>query len=301
MIPRGALLTATAAPGAGGSVDGVLYDVQFIDGSCIELFDGCDEASDFKFQTFDAARSGAMLALLDQVLVDTGIPGQDFESSVDLVNGCSATNQCLILTPFTVDPELKISMLINRPLPSSDTLVGGTGNPFDPAQSTVSEVDRVYAVWSLPAEPTPASFQYTALFNISADPHERFDRSADFPDVLAVMCARRTARSAIARTRAVPRLPPVASTQYPAGRRARPLSPLAHLYLLRSSAYTPTNVSKRAHTCGRGRDTRTAERCTMAQEVSDGAQGSCAIGLTRGVRVCAPWARRWGRRGRAQH
>ena len=32
----------------------------------------------------------------------------------------------------------------------------------------------------------------------------------------------------------------------------------------------------------------------MAQEVSDGAQGSCAIGLTRGVRVCAPWARRWG-------
>jgi len=140
---------------SGVSVDGVLYDVQFIDGSCIELFDGCDEASDFEFQTFDAARSGAMLALLDQVLVDTGIPGQDFESSVDLVNGCSATNQCLILTPFTVDPELKISMLINRPLPSSDTLVGGTGNPFDPAQSTVSEVDRVYAVWSLPAEPTP--------------------------------------------------------------------------------------------------------------------------------------------------
>ena len=90
--------------------------------------------------------------------------------------------------------------------------------------------------------------------------------------------------------------PPPLSTpaRYPMGRRARALSPLAHLCLLRLSAYTPTNVSKRAHTCGRGRDTRTAERCTMAQEVSDGAQGSCAIGLTRGVRVCAPWARRWG-------
>ena len=44
------------------------------------------------------------------------------------------------------------------------------------------------------AEPTPASFQYTALFNISADPHERFDRSADFPDVMAVMFERLTTR-----------------------------------------------------------------------------------------------------------
>ena len=143
--------------GASGiSVDGVLYSVQFIDGSCIELYGGCDEASDFTFQTFDAARTGALAALVDQVLVDTGIPGQEFESSVDLVNGCSATHECLIQTPFTVDPNLKLAMLIMRPLPSFDTLLGGSGNPYDPAQSTVSELNRVYAVWSLVAEPTPA-------------------------------------------------------------------------------------------------------------------------------------------------
>ena len=28
------------------SVDGSLYDVQFLDGSCIDLYNGCDEVSD---------------------------------------------------------------------------------------------------------------------------------------------------------------------------------------------------------------------------------------------------------------
>ena len=33
-------------------VDGTLYDVQFLDGSCISLFDGCDNATDdFAFTT----------------------------------------------------------------------------------------------------------------------------------------------------------------------------------------------------------------------------------------------------------
>jgi hypothetical protein len=32
-------------------VDGSLYDVRFLDGSCITLYSRCDEASDFTFQT----------------------------------------------------------------------------------------------------------------------------------------------------------------------------------------------------------------------------------------------------------
>jgi hypothetical protein len=40
------------------------------------------------------------------------------------------------------------------------------------------------------SEPSPGSFQYSALFNITGDPHERFDRSADFPDVMALMFER---------------------------------------------------------------------------------------------------------------
>jgi hypothetical protein len=36
-------------------VDGSLYDVQFLDGTCIDLYDGCDEVSDFTFQTSASA------------------------------------------------------------------------------------------------------------------------------------------------------------------------------------------------------------------------------------------------------
>lgn len=137
-------------------VDGALYSVQFIDGSCVEAYNGCDEASDFTFQTFDVARNGASQALYEQVLVDTGVPGEEFESSVDLVNGCSLTNQCRILTAYTVDPELNVHMIIMRPSPSLDTSLPSGISLFDPAQSTVSESDTVYAVWSPAAAPSPA-------------------------------------------------------------------------------------------------------------------------------------------------
>jgi hypothetical protein len=32
-------------------VDGNLYDVQFLDGNCIHLYNGCDDVSGFTFQT----------------------------------------------------------------------------------------------------------------------------------------------------------------------------------------------------------------------------------------------------------
>jgi hypothetical protein len=48
-------------------VDGSLYDVQFVDGSCIDVFNGCDDVSDFTFQS-QAVASLASQALVDQVL-----------------------------------------------------------------------------------------------------------------------------------------------------------------------------------------------------------------------------------------
>ena len=50
------------------SVGGTLYDVTFQDGTCVDLFDGCDEVSDFAFPTSSAANS-ASFALLAQVLL----------------------------------------------------------------------------------------------------------------------------------------------------------------------------------------------------------------------------------------
>ena len=56
--------------GASGiDVGGTLYDVEFVEGTCIALFDGCDELSDLTFTT--EAESGlAAQALLDVVFIN---------------------------------------------------------------------------------------------------------------------------------------------------------------------------------------------------------------------------------------
>ncbi len=41
------------------NVGGSLYDVEFVDGTCIALYGGCDEASDFTFQTCASAQLAA--------------------------------------------------------------------------------------------------------------------------------------------------------------------------------------------------------------------------------------------------
>jgi hypothetical protein len=53
-------------------VDGSLYDVQFLDGTCIDLYNGCDDVSDFMFQT------GASPLLASQALVGMFIMAQEY-------------------------------------------------------------------------------------------------------------------------------------------------------------------------------------------------------------------------------
>jgi hypothetical protein len=77
-------------------VDGTLYDVAFVDGTCAALFDGCDSVDDFTFTTFETA-AAASQALLDQVLIDT----DDFlfDTRPNLTYGCFAES-CATFTPF---------------------------------------------------------------------------------------------------------------------------------------------------------------------------------------------------------
>lgn len=70
-------------------VGGVSYDVSFVDGSCISLFDNCSKLA---FTSADQALLASQ-ALLDQVLVGAyDEPG--------LVRGCESTNFCDIYTPY---------------------------------------------------------------------------------------------------------------------------------------------------------------------------------------------------------
>lgn len=82
-------------------VNGLLYNVKFQDGTCIALFSGCDDPSDFMFNTLDGSIDSSN-ALLDQVLIDS-IYG-DFDSTAGLTMGCSLLfPRCIILNPFMID------------------------------------------------------------------------------------------------------------------------------------------------------------------------------------------------------
>jgi hypothetical protein len=83
------------------NVRGTLYDVKFIDGTCIEIFGGCDEVSDFTFQ-YETDALAAALALLDQVFLD-GVLGL-FDTEPNLTNGCTGwdRSQCHVWIPYDV-------------------------------------------------------------------------------------------------------------------------------------------------------------------------------------------------------
>lgn len=79
------------------NVGGTLYDVYFAEGSCSALFNGCDEESDFTFDSANALL--ASQALFDQVLTDG--PQGLFDSNPGLTFGCvKHANVCSIYTPY---------------------------------------------------------------------------------------------------------------------------------------------------------------------------------------------------------
>jgi hypothetical protein len=136
-------------------VDGNLYDVQFLDGTCIDLYNGCDEASDFTFQT-QASAVLASRALLDQVFLD-GVEGQ-FDSSPQLTNGCSFSQRCVSVSPYALSGSPLVVIVAGAhngapgvgdnpqiPVPvSRDVLVSAT------TYST-------YAVWTASVVPEPST------------------------------------------------------------------------------------------------------------------------------------------------
>lgn len=86
---------------SGVDVGGTLYDVSFVDGSCVGLLDGCNAPSDFDF-TNGADAGQAAAALFDQVLIDG--PAGNFDSNPAMINGCAtATTFCWVFIPYSTD------------------------------------------------------------------------------------------------------------------------------------------------------------------------------------------------------
>ena len=109
--------------GANGvNVDGTLYSVEFLDGTCIVLFDGCNEPSDFVFMD-EAAASAAANVLSDELLLDELTTLLDSDPS--LTRGCGTSSFCGILIPFREEAGRVFSMRFNNAqFDAQDTFIG---------------------------------------------------------------------------------------------------------------------------------------------------------------------------------
>ena len=155
MVPR----TAAAAPllqldgngmllGAQNvSLDGQLFDVQFVDLTCNGIFSGCNELIDFDF-TSESAALGAAQALLDQVL--TGV----YDTFPERVAGCASTFSCAILIPYSALGDMAaVAVAYNL----SNDIADSTGLSFiTRSENTKQLAQLVFANWS-------PSFQETGV------------------------------------------------------------------------------------------------------------------------------------------
>lgn len=78
------------------------YDVEFIDGTCADLFSGCDDPTDFVFDDINSVIIAAR-TLLNSVFLDTA--AGKFDARPELTRGCEfyrtdAIPQCAALTPY---------------------------------------------------------------------------------------------------------------------------------------------------------------------------------------------------------
>ncbi len=158
-------------------VGGTLYDVDFVDGTCVALFGGCDVSGPFIFST-QASRTMAAQALLDQVFVDG--PLGAFDSTPDLTNGCEFADHCEVRIPsgiFAPTGDFGVQLAFND-AGNNDLNIDLT---FAGDVDTTGLSHAVFAVFSVAPEPGVGALLSAALLGgslVAGEQRSKRERSA---------------------------------------------------------------------------------------------------------------------------
>ncbi len=161
IVNNGTLMGAT-----GVTVNGSLYDVSFQDGTCIELYNGCNDNTNFLFTNpndlnDDDLLYTAMNALLDQVFIDSSLGL--FDQQPNLMNGCNVPGGCNITTPLWVSEAGGLGVIVTHNWAQEHqdvvSIGGGPYNTIDFSPQPGVDFDiNVYAVWSVSPIPEPSTY-----------------------------------------------------------------------------------------------------------------------------------------------
>ena len=128
------------------NVNGVWYDVKFADGTCIDLFSGCDENSDFIFSTFSSVQM-ASEALIDQVLVDLS-PELNFDSDPSKTFGCDFITACRSQIPFRTAFNSPTRVAVSGPTNYRESNSVGISGSWPDSWDTTRYGLLNFAVWT---------------------------------------------------------------------------------------------------------------------------------------------------------